>query len=209
MFVKFDILCYSFDMSEIKSVIASNIIYLRKEKKWTQAELAEKLNYSDKAVSKWERGESVPDIETLKNIADLFEVTVDFLLSENAPEQLETFKPKNQNKSNQLVITLLAVCMIWLVATIVYVYSQINLSYNFWTVFVWAVPISCLVLSVFNYKWGKRKLSVYINSIFIWTTLASVYLQFLSYNLWLIFFVGIPLQILTILWAGLKPKKKV
>ena len=62
-------------MNELKNIIASNITYLRKQKKLTQAELAQELNYSDKAVSKWERGESVPDIETLKNIAEMFEVT--------------------------------------------------------------------------------------------------------------------------------------
>ena len=67
-------------MSDIKAIIAKNITALRQNHKMTQIELAEKLNYSDKAVSKWERGESVPDISVLKQIADLFGVTVDYLL---------------------------------------------------------------------------------------------------------------------------------
>lgn len=195
-------------MNELKNIIAGNIIHLRKEQKLTQAELAQKLNYSDKAVSKWERGESIPDIETLKAIADMFGVTVDYLLTENAEEEMENFKPKNANKPNQLTITLLAVCLVWLAATIVYVYSQINDGYNFWTIFVWAVPVSCLFLSIFNKMWGKRLFNVYIDSAFVWTLLASIYLQFLHYNLWLIFFIGIPLQILIILWANMKPKKR-
>lgn len=201
-------LCYYEDMNELKNIIASNIIHLRKVNKLTQAELAEKLNYSDKAVSKWERGESIPDIETLKTIADMFGVTIDYLITENAKDIVDNFKQTNQNKPNQFTITLLAVCMVWLAATIVYVYAQINLNFSFWTIFVWAVPASCIVLLVFNHLWGKRSNSVYINSVFIWSTLASIYLQFLSYNLWLIFFIGIPLQIVSVLWAKLKPRKK-
>ena len=69
-------------MSDLKKIIANNISELRRAFPLTQAELAEKLNYSDKAVSKWERGESMPDIEVLKQIADLFGVSVDYLLSE-------------------------------------------------------------------------------------------------------------------------------
>lgn len=195
-------------MNELKNIIAGNLIHLRKEKKLTQAELAQKLNYSDKAVSKWERGESIPDIETLKTIADMFGVTVDYLLTANAQEEIENFKQKNENKPNQLIITLLAVCLVWLAATIVYVYSQINNGYNFWTIFVWAVPLSSLLLSIFNKMWGRRLYNVYIDSVFVWTLLASIYLQFLNLNLWLIFFIGIPLQILIILWANMKPKKK-
>ncbi len=70
-------------MTDIKSVIAKNISELRIKNGMTQLELAESLQYSDKAVSKWERGESVPEIATLKAIAELFEVTLDFLVSEH------------------------------------------------------------------------------------------------------------------------------
>ena len=77
-------------MEDIKSIIAENIVQLRRANGMTQIDLAEKLNYSDKAVSKWERGESVPDISVLKNIADLFGVTVDFLITaDHDPSELE------------------------------------------------------------------------------------------------------------------------
>lgn len=194
-------------MSELKNIIASNIATLRKQNKLTQAELAEKLNYSDKAVSKWERGESVPDIEVLKSIADMFDVSVDYLLTENAQEFGGKFVKSKMNRPNQLTITLLAVCLVWLVATIVYVYCQIILEYNFWNIFCWAVPASCLILGIFNRMWGKRIYNVCIDTIFTWSLLACIYLQFLSYNLWLIFFVGIPLQIVIILWSKFKPTK--
>ena len=61
-------------MEDLREIIAKNIADLRREQNLTQAELAARLNYSDKAVSKWERGESMPDITVLKEIADLFSV---------------------------------------------------------------------------------------------------------------------------------------
>jgi transcriptional regulator with XRE-family HTH domain len=72
-------------MEDYKRIIANNITELRKAVPLTQAELAEKLNYSDKAVSKWERGESIPDVIVLKQIAELFGVTVDYLLEDVHP----------------------------------------------------------------------------------------------------------------------------
>lgn len=70
------------DASVMKSIFAQRLSELRREHGMTQLELAEKLSFSNKAVSKWERGESLPDILVLKSIADLFGVTVDDLISE-------------------------------------------------------------------------------------------------------------------------------
>ena len=84
-------------MQELKFVIAKNIQKLRLEKEWTQLELAEKINYSDKTVSKWERGESLPDIIVLKKIADIFEVTLDYLVEEEHNEKPITREMKDKN----------------------------------------------------------------------------------------------------------------
>ena len=67
-------------LSELKLVSASNIIRLRTQAGMTQVELGAKLNYSDKTVSKWERGEAIPDAYVLTRLADLFGVSVDYLL---------------------------------------------------------------------------------------------------------------------------------
>ena len=53
------------DDEKVKKRIGANIAYYRRRAGLTQAGLAEKLNYSDKAVSKWERGDSIPDVLTL------------------------------------------------------------------------------------------------------------------------------------------------
>ena len=65
--------------------IGSKIELLRKEKSWSQTETAKKLNVSLSAFGRWERDENLPDAEDLKKMADLFEVTSDFLLSDSAP----------------------------------------------------------------------------------------------------------------------------
>ncbi len=143
---------------ELKNIIAQNITELRKQKKLTQAEFAERLNYTDKAISKWERGESIPSIEVLKQIADMFGVKVDYLLQEGSFIDKQDLVLPKENNQNKISITALAVTVVWFIATVVYVYTQINLNLNLWVVFVWAVPVSCMVLGIFNFKWGKHKL---------------------------------------------------
>ncbi len=194
---------------ELKNIIAQNITELRKREKLTQAEFAERLNYTDKAISKWERGESIPSVEVLKQIADMFGVKVDYLLEEGSFEEKQDLVTPKESTSNKITITALAVTVVWFIATLIYVYAQINLHKSLWVIFVWAVPLSCIVLGIFNYKWGKRKYFLITNSLFIWTLLTGFFLTFLRYRIWLIFIVGIPVQILIVLWQGLKPNIKI
>ena len=70
------------DDEKVKKTIAENIVRYRRECNLTQAELAEKIHYSDKSVSKWERADGVPDIFVLVMLAELFGVTVNDLLTE-------------------------------------------------------------------------------------------------------------------------------
>ena len=69
-------------MSQLREILAKNLYELRVASGLTQLGFAEKLNYSDKAVSKWERAESAPDVFMLKRIADFFGVSVDYRLTE-------------------------------------------------------------------------------------------------------------------------------
>ena len=193
-------------MSEIKNIIAENIIKLRKKENLTQGELAEKLNYSDNAVSRWERGEVTPSIETLEHISKVFNVTLVSLLEEDAVQK----KDKNEKKQmiNKLAVTLIFMSLAWFIATIVYVYAEILFKINFWQVFIWAVPASCIILYPFNKYWGRHVWKFVILSVLVWSVLACVYLQFFSYNMWLIFILGVPLQVGLSIWAFIKPKNK-
>jgi len=190
---------------DIKKIIANNLISLRKKHNLTQNELAEKINYSDNAISRWERGEVTPSIETLVQISEIFQVPLASLLEDNAVKKANEFD-KNQ-MIKKLSVILLFVSLIWLAATITYVYGQLIFKKNLWTLFVWAVPCSCLLLLYFNKYWGKYIFQFVILSVLQWTLLASIYLQFLEYNLWLIFIIGVPLQAGLSCWSFIKPKK--
>ena len=199
-------------MAELKDILAKNLYELRKGVSLTQLELAEKLNYSDKSVSKWEHGDAVPDIEVLARIAAFYSVTVDYLITEhkNAAEEIpvnteETNRRRIRN--NRIVITLLATCLVWIVATVIYTPLLIWAHINYWNVFVWAVPASCIVLMVFHAIWSEHGFSSVLTSILVWSLITALYLQLLRFNMWALYFVGIPLQVAIILWANLKNKK--
>lgn len=192
-------------MKEIKEIIGNNIALLRKQNDMTQQELADELAYSDKSISKWERGEAVPDIEVLIKIADLFQISIDSLVSENQIHtQSETRKKiDEQIKSNKIIIALLSVSAIWIVCTILFITGKsFNNSLN-WPVFIWAVPLSFVVLLVFNCIWGKKTWLAMITSSIVWSLLACFFIQFYlntSHNIWYIFILGIPLQVAIIFW---------
>ena len=187
-------------MENLKMIIAKNIVLLRTGEHITQAELAERLNYSDKAVSKWERGESLPDITVIKAIADMFGVTVDWLLCEHEePRAIES----NVKKKNRKMITLLAFTAVWFVAALIFSLLMMCGLGIWWQIFVAAVPLSLVTLLVFVCIWGKKTLIMPVVSVLVWSALASVYILLLtmfSLNLWAIFFVGIPAQAAVIFW---------
>ena len=193
-------------MKDIKQIIAKNLVDLRKKHGLTQNELAQKLNYSDNAVSRWERGELSPSVEVLQNISEVYGVEVDALLRENITNEIE--KDSKTQRINKMATIILIVSIIWCVVALLYVYSYKIFHLNLWRAFCWAVPISCVVLLPFNDYWGKYIYKFVILSVFVWTTLTCIYLQFLVYNLWLIFIVGIPAQIALVIWAFIKPKTR-
>ena len=189
-------------MENYREIIAQNISALRKENNMTQSELAEKLHYSDKAISRWERGDTMPPIEVLCSLCDLYGVDLGYLVSKDNSTKK---KPINKAKmSNQIIISLLAISIVWLIATCIYVYSGISSNTAPWIVFLWAVPASTLILDIFNIMWGKKVYSIIIRSLFIWSLLTCFYIQFLSLNAWLVFSLGVPLEIIVVLYGKLK-----
>ncbi|MBQ4067383.1 MAG: helix-turn-helix transcriptional regulator [Clostridia bacterium] len=195
-------------MTELKKIVAKNISELRKGAGMTQLELAERLNYSDKAVSKWESGASIPDVGVLLEISRLFGVTVDHLLSEDhtAAEKLP-HKSTGYSRSH-VVITLLSVALVWLIATVSFVVLNLSgINVGTWLLFIYSVPLSSVVLIIFNSIWGRRRHNYLYISILMWSLLCAVYLSLLAYNYWLIFVIGIPGQTIICLWAGMKKTK--
>ena len=196
-------------MDDINKIIGKNLLILRKNAKLTQMELADRFNYSDKTISKWESGESLPNIEILYELAQFYGTTLDALTQENdIVESTNNSKQKDKMFPTKLIITLLAVSAIWLLATVLFVTFKIVYAKNFPLLFLWAVPISCIVLIIFNSIWGKYYYLFAILSVLIWSTLACVHLQLIQYNIWIIYILGIPLQVAIILWAALIKKPR-
>ena len=153
-------------IENLKSIITSNLIKYRKQAGLTQAQLASKLGYSDKTVSKWEREEGVPDIYILKQIADLYNITVNDLISSSPVTIGEKIKEKTTKfltGRNKLLITLLAIGIVWFVAVTTYVILDLAIpdisGALLANVYVYAIPISCIVAIVFNSLWGKKRIN--------------------------------------------------
>lgn len=194
-------------MNDLKQTIASNISRLRKQKNLTQLEFAKALNYSDKAISKWERAESIPDIIILKQIADLFGVTVDYIINKHTDkEKILVIEEKKKSKINKISLTLLATCPIWIISTIVFTFVLMFTNIYLWQAFVVGIPFSLLIFLIFNSIWGNRRNNYFIVSCFVWSILLCFYLCFIKFNVWQLFILGIPAQIAIILWSTLKKR---
>ncbi len=204
-------------MEDIKIAVAQNISELRKQNKLTQSELAEKLNYTDKAVSKWERGESVPDVAVLKNIADLFGVTVDYLITTEhniSDSDLQVVPESIQKitKRNRAFLTAMCITLVWFIATSIYTIldSTIPNVQNHFLCFIYAVPISTILWLILNTIWFNVRLNFLIISFLVWSTIGSLYFTLLIYdiNIWLLFVVCSIAQVIIFLWSRIKSKKR-
>lgn len=177
--------------------IGKNLTRLRKMANMTQLDLAEKLNYSDKSVSKWEQGNGIPDVRILVQIAELYGVTLDDLVRDHTKDEIV---PKNTKRMQRLITMALSAGLCWLVAVIVFVAIGIFAPQftQAWLVFVYAVPVTAIVVLVFSCIWRYKWTRVISVSVLVWSILASIYLSFITYNPWLIFLIGVPLQILAL-----------
>lgn len=188
---------------DVKPIIAENLTALRKSKGITQAELAARLDYSDKAISRWEHGETLPDINVLCELCDFYGVTLDLLVKKGEIEiNDEPIQDKKQNYKfliNNIVVLALVVTTVWLVATMIFIYGNTMHSKNIWVAFIWAIPTSCIASLRMGKGWFPRTANMIIQSIFLWTFITSVVLQFMSYGLWMFYIAGIPAQIIIVL----------
>ncbi len=190
-------------MENLKENLAKNLIKLRKANNLTQLDLANKLNYSDKAISKWERGESMPDVEMLYTIAQMFDVTIDWLISDS--DKIVKVKEKSKT-ARRVIIGLLSILVAWVVATICFVILSWVLDFSdTWLVFIYAIPVSAIIWIVFNSIWGKIEVTPLIVATLLWTAILSVYLTIKVFDNdfednFMIFFIAIPLQVGDILW---------
>lgn len=186
------------DEATLRKTVAKNIAAYRKAHHDTQLDLATKLNYSDKSVSKWERGESLPDVYILSQIAELYGVSVSALIGEIQP-------PKESKPHYHMFILLLSLALTMAVATLLFSMFMIcKVDYPAWMFFVYALPVCSIICIVFtSLWWGILWQGVSVSAL-IWTLGLSLYLSFELENVSLIFLVCAALQVLTLLWEGFR-----
>ena len=194
-------------MDELKIIFASNLIKLRTDAGMTQAELGEKLHYSDKSVSKWERGESVPDAYVLKCIAELFSVTVDYLLVSHDKWEKPVPAGEETQTYSRMFIVLASIAAIWTLSVCEFVIFWM-FDYVHWLVFVAAVPISLITLLVFNSIWFKGRHNMYIVMALVLCLVALVYFALFKYNFWQLFIIVVPAEIVVFLSFQIGKKRR-
>lgn len=195
-------------MEDVKSIVAKNITELRLLNNMTQMELAEKLNYSDKTISKWERAESSPDISILVEIADIFGVSLDYLVrSENIEETVRENR-KSEKTYNRKVITYMSETIPVAIALFAFIItSLVTKTATFqWLYFIYTLPIVLIIKLVFNSIWFNPRHNYIIISALIWSILATIHITFLYFhiNVALIYLLGVVGQVVVILWSFIK-----
>ncbi len=191
-------------MNNMYEILSDNLVRLRKSRNLTQAEFAEIIKYSDKSVSKWETGMSVPGLDTLLEIADFYGMTIDDLVRK--PVDSEKVEIVEQiKKTNKLSIVLLSVAAIWLLATVIFVYTIFNGNLGpYWEIFVWATPLSFTLTTVFSAIWNRKFLLISLSCL-LWGLIASFFIEFRDMkNAFLFFIIGIPIQVIIILCRGFR-----
>ena len=178
-------------MENLREIVSKNIINLRKANNLTQIELSKKINYSDKAISRWEKGEVLPDVETIQILSEVFNVPMSALLE----KQDESTKGKLTKPTKQEILShSFIICEIWTIISVIYAYLNISKGYNLWQIFLWGIPATALILLVLNRKRKNNITSFIYGTILVWSTITCLFLHMLNSCPWYIFVLGVPIQ---------------
>ena len=194
------------DRDVLTRAVATNIATLRQSRRMTQLELGEALNYSDKAISKWERAEAVPDAFVLSDLARMFGVTVDWLLTPHEGEPLPPL-PETDRRHRHSVIAMLSFFGVWTVATVAFVVLAM-LGLFVWQIYIYALPASLTVLLVLNSCWGKRATTFLLIAALVASCLLTVYVALLPRNAWELFLLAAPAELCVLLSYLLVRKRR-
>ena len=195
-------------LSELKLISASNIIKLRTRAGLTQAELGEKLNYSDKTISKWERGEAIPDAYVLTQMAELFGVTVDYLLSSHdaweSPEQQEEEEQRQAERHYSIsVIIAISVLGVWTMALTIFVMLWL-FDIILWQTFVVALPVSILTFMVLICVFRRRKYLQFVIAAFVLSMFILLYFTLPMQKPWQLFLIAVPAEVIVFLSCNIR-----
>ena len=198
----------------LKLIVAENLTALRKSKGLTQLQLAEKFHYSDKAVSKWEKGDTTPDIETLQALADFYGVTIDYFTHEGTRREKAIYtkdKPKKNRPLLCFYYSLIAPIVAILIDSLIILFANVN----FWPIWIWMLAVDGIVLFVLSCVFFSKPMKGIFGSFMTWMIVVAIYLQLgysmpegRGYLLWEILLLGIPITIAFLIYGYTGKKKK-
>ena len=194
-------------LSELKLISASNIINLRTAHGMTQAELGARLNYSDKTISKWERGEAIPDASVLVQMAQLFGVTVDELLSahnEWQPPQTEEEAAPDHSYSVNVIIAIVLVG-VFTIALAVFVTLWL-MDIIEWRVFLVWLSVEILVYMILHCVFKRARHLQYILAAFVLSLFLLAYFFLPLQNPWPLFLLAIPAEVIVFLSCNVRSR---
>ncbi len=193
--------------NRIRTVLAEKMTAYRKRAGLTQAELAEKLNYSDKSISKWERGDGMPDLLVLCKLADLYDVPLDAFLREGP-----LVRSQAEQKTRRIIITLISIGLVFFVAAIGFFVCYLAKVDVRWLAFIYAVPVSMILLVVFSHMWSTLLWQALSVTGLVWTLCGAIYISFVAiagmHNVAMLFLCAAIFQVLVILWYVLMLVRK-
>ena len=185
--------------SRIRTVLAEKLTAYRKRAGLTQAELAEKLNYSDKSISKWERGDGMPDLLVLCKLADLYDVPLDAFLREGP-----LVRSQAEQRSRRIIITLISIGLVFFIAAIGFFVCYLAKVHVGWLAFIYAIPVSMILLVVFSHLWSNLLWQALSVTGLVWTLCGAIYISFVAIagikKVAMLFMVAAIFQVLVILW---------
>lgn len=189
-------------MENLNLTVSKNLVKFRTEAGYTQLELAQKLNYSDKSISKWERGESLPDLVVLTKLSQIYNVNLDAFVS----SQTSTIhKAKTSNNKTKFLIAAVSTLLVWFIASICFAVLYIIPATKgaAWLSFIYAIPVGAIVATVFSGMWGNKYTNIICTSIILWGLILSITLTFLVEDIWVLCVIGAFFEVLIILWFTL------
>lgn len=182
---------YNLNMENLREIVSKNIVSLRKANNLTQIELAKRINYSDKAISRWEKGEVLPDLETIQALSEVFDVPISAILE----KEQEGSKPKKIKQTKQQVLSQIFIMFeIWTILSVAYAYFNITRGENIWQIFVWGIPATALIILLINHKRKSNISSFIYGTIFVWSFITCIFLHMLNSCPWYFFVLGVPIQ---------------
>lgn len=191
-------------MEDLKDTIAKNLVDLRTQAKLTQLQLAEMLNYSDKAVSKWERGEAIPDLRVLVRISEIYGVTLDRLVK--GGDINAQIRPGRKIISNRAFISALSGVLVWFVATcafLVFFFIPATKDYAYLAFVVAPLPTG-IVLCVFSAKWGNHLTNALSSSLILWSIVLIFHIYVITFSdfaqIYFLYIGAAVFEVLIVLW---------